>query len=350
MTELLRLTVKSVRMPILVLVTILATSCITADEVDTSNTGVLRALWKTIDEHYCFFREKRDSFGVDWAEVYPRYAARLHTMMDSQQLFEVCAAMLAELRDGHVNLSAAHDVSGYSAWFESYPSNFSDTLQRIYLGPRTEYRVAAGISYRMLNGNIGYMRVPTFAHQFGEGNLSQILQHLAAADGLIVDIRSNSGGMLTAAQRLAACFVNRRTYVGSIRHKVGKAHEAFSEPTPIYIEPMAGLRWQKPVVVLTNRRTYSAANSFAAFVRYFPLVTLMGDKTGGGGGMPFSSELPNGWGVRLSVAPMADARGNTIEEGVAPAVPVGITTTDYQRGRDTMIEAAIAQLNKPFSP
>lgn len=322
------------------------TACITADDVDESHEGVLRALWQVIDERYCFLEEKRDSLGLNWQEVYPRYAARLHSDMTQEQLFEVCAAMLSELRDGHVNLTAAHDVSSYAAWFEDYPANYSDSLQRIYLGRSQDYRVAAGISYRLLPSNIGYMRVPTFSHSFGTGNLSAIMQHLASADGLIIDVRSNSGGMLTAAQHLAGCLVNVQTYVGSMRHKTGKAHDAFSAPTPIYIMPTTGLRWQKPVVVLTNRRTYSAANSFVAFVKDLSYVTLVGDRTGGGGGMPFSSELPNGWALRFSSSPMADKNGQSIEQGIWPEVFVGITSADYQQGRDTMIEAAIALLRR----
>lgn len=329
---------------LVVLLVPLWSGCITAEAVDTSNQGVLRALWQVVDERYCFFAEKRDSIGLDWKAVYPRYMAHLHEGMTQEQLFEVCSAMLSELQDGHVNLSAAHAVSSYATWYEAYPANYSDSLQRIYLGRTSEHRVTSGIAYRLLPSNVGYMRVPTFAHGFGEGNLSQIMQHLASADGLIIDVRSNSGGMLTAAQRLAGCLVNAKTYVGTMRHKTGKAHDALSAPTPIYVEPTAGLRWQKPVVVLTNRRTYSAANSFVAFVKDLPHVTVVGDHSGGGGGMPITSELPNGWGVRLSSSPMTDAQGRSIEGGISPHVVVGISSEDYQQGKDTMIEVAIARL------
>ena len=81
------------------------------------------------------------------------------------------------------------------------------------------------------------------------------------------------------------------------------------------------------------------------FMKELAHVKTVGDKTGGGAGMPFSSELPNGWGVRFSACPMYDAKMRANEEGIEPDVKVNITTEDYQRGTDTIIETAIKTLN-----
>ena len=100
------------------------------------------------------------------------------------------------------------------------------------------------------------------------------------------------------------------------------------------------MRWQKRVVVLTNRRCYSAANTFVRDMKRCPQVTVLGDQTGGGSGMPFSSELPNGWSVRFSACPMYDADMNHIEFGIQPDIVVSLTDEDRARGLDTLIEAA----------
>ena len=71
-----------------------------------------------------------------------------------------------------------------------------------------------------------------------------------------------------------------------------------------------------------------------------PLVTIMGDRTGGGSGLPFSSELPNGWSIRFSACPMYDAGMNQIEFGIKPDTCVSLTQEDLARNKDTMIEAA----------
>ena len=103
-----------------------------------------------------------------------------------------------------------------------------------------------------------------------------------------------------------------------------------------YLEPSSNIRWHKPVCVLTNRSVYSAANSFAVMMHALPNVTLVGDHTGGGSGMPMSSSLPNGWSVRYSACPMYDNKQQHTEFGIAPDVAVGIGSS----GNDEIIETA----------
>ena len=75
-------------------------------------------------------------------------------------------------------------------------------------------------------------------------------------------------------------------------------------------------------------------------MQVLPSVRTFGDRTGGGGGIPLSVELPNGWSVRYSSSPMTDIDGNQIEFGVDPDEKVDITDEDLLRGVDTIIEAA----------
>ena len=123
-------------------------------------------------------------------------------------------------------------------------------------------------------------------------------------------------------------------------HKTGKGHNDFSAPEKLYLEPSKGAVWLRPVVVLTNRGVYSSANHFVMMMRELPNVIVMGDKTGGGSGMPLNSTLPNGWNVRFSACPILDAQGKHTEFGIEPDVKVHITESDWNSGRDTMIERA----------
>ena len=125
-----------------------------------------------------------------------------------------------------------------------------------------------------------------------------------------------------------------------MRHKTGRAHNAFSAPEPIYIEPFEGLRWTKPVVILTNRRTYSAANAFVAYLKGRAGVTVVGDVTGGGSGMPLATELPNGWTLRFSACPMYDAQMRLTEAGISPDIRQDLAPDALQTGRDDIIERA----------
>ena len=316
------------------------TACVDEDVYEDSPSGNFEALWKIMDEHYCFFQEKC----VDWDSVHAVYAPRFNAGMTDDQKLEVLGNMLAELKDGHVNLFASFDYSRYWGFHEDYPKNYSDTLARHYLG--TDYRISNGFKYRIMDDNVGYLRVSSFEDTIGAGNLDDILLYLQPCLGIIIDLRDNGGGMLTAAEALAARFTDKEILVGYMRHKTGKGHNDFSDMEEQTLKPAKGIRWHKPVVVLTNRSVYSAANEFIKYMRHCPQVTIVGDRTGGGAGLPFSSELPNGWSIRFSACPMYDTDKQSTENGIEPDIKVGLRTDDFLRGRDTMIETARAKLRK----
>lgn len=321
-----------------------STSCVDEEQFADTPEGNFTALWKAVDEHYCFFDYKAREYGLDWNEVRSRYSRQVDRGMTDGQLFEVLGNMLGELRDGHVNMYAPFDQSRYWSWKENYPANFSDSLQRRYLG--TDYKIASGMKYRKLDDNTGYIYCGSFNTAIGDGNLDEILFDLATCNALIVDVRDNGGGMLTSAEKLAARFIDKETLVGYMQHKTGTGHNDFSAMEEQRLKPSKGIRWHKPVAVLTNRGVFSAANEFVKYMKCSPLAVIIGDRTGGGAGMPFSSELPNGWAVRFSACPMYDHEGNETEHGIAPDYNVGQTDEDFQRGKDTILEFARGKLKE----
>ena len=317
---------------------ILLTACVDTEEHDDTPPGNFEALWEIIDEHYCFFDFKQHEYGLDWNEVYNKYKVRVSDKMSDPELFEVLKDMLAELRDGHVNLYTSYDLGRYWTWHEAYPQNFSDTLERRYLG--TDYKISSGMSYRILDDNIGYIRYDSFQLPVGEGGLDDALSYMALCRGLIIDIRNNGGGNLTTAERLAGRFVQEKTLVSYMQHKTGTGHHDFSSLEARYLEPSSNLRWHKPVCVLTNRSVFSAANDFAVMMHALPNVKLIGDRTGGGSGLPMSSSLPNGWSVRFSACPMYDRNKQHTEFGIDPDIPAALTDEATAQGIDLIIEKA----------
>ena len=318
--------------------TLTLASCVDEVQFDNTPEGNMEALWKIIDEHYCFLDDKAEAIGLDWDEVHARYRGKLDKNMSSAQLQEVLCNMLAELRDGHVNLYTASDVGRYWAWKEDYPSNLNDEIRDSYLG--TDYRIASGLYYRILDDNVGYIVYKSFSSGIGEGNIAEVLHHLRLCSGLIIDVRGNGGGQLDYAQRLASHFTNERILTGYRSHKTGTGHSDFSDLTPEYLEPSTTVRWQKPAIVLTNRGCYSATNTFVRDMLCCPNVRTLGDSTGGGSGMPFTSELPNGWLVRFSACPQYDREKRHIEFGIAPTIPCDLKAGDVAKGEDTLIETA----------
>ncbi|MDE5916143.1 MAG: S41 family peptidase, partial [Duncaniella sp.] len=191
---------------------------------------------------------------------------------------------------------------------------------------------------------------PSFSNPVGEGNLDNVLYFLKNTQGLIIDVRDNGGGNLTNVETLVSRFITRPTVVGYISHKTGPGHNDFSEPFEIEYKPAAEgrIRWGKPVIVLANRSTFSAANNFVSVMKLLPGVRVVGATTGGGSGMPYSSELPCGWSVRFSACSMLDAERRSTEYGVEPTegCAVDMNPLEALSGKDTILEFAIALLQK----
>ena len=323
--------------------------CHDYEKYDNNLAGNFDALWTIVDEHYCFFEEK----DVDWDAVGTKYRAMLDHEMDVREFFDILAAMLNELRDGHCNLSAGFNTSSYRAWWIDYPQDFNlRTLEQYYLG--FDWQTSCGMRYKILAGNIGYIYYPSFAYTLGEGNLDWILSYFENCDGLIIDIRDNGGGELSNVHKLAGRFIGKDMTGGYMRHKTGPGHSDFSEPYAVEYKVPKGnhVMWHKPVAVLTNRSCFSAANDFVAVMKQLPQVRIVGAKTGGGGGIPFSSEIPVGWGIRFSACPMYDIDMNSIENGIDPSKGFAVHSPDMElaAGRDRILEFAIAYLSGSRTP
>jgi len=316
--------------------------CACREEVNesTDSKNTFETLWSILDEKYCFF----DAKGVDWDQVHDKYALRVDTCKNSDSLLKVLGEMICTLQDGHVNLYTAHDLIRYWKWFEDYEPNFDESLQRNLLG--TDYQISSGLKYKIIGGNVGYITYSSFSSAISNAGLDYIFKYFENCRGIIIDVRDNSGGNLSNVNKLACRFTEEKFICGYIRHKTGPGHNDFSEPYPIYLEPYQGKRYTKKVVILTNRMCYSATNTFVTVMRQLPNVIIMGDRTGGGGGFPISSMLPNGWSIRFSSCPTYDENYKLTEEGIEPDSTVYLTDHDIQRGVDVIIETAYSLLQR----
>ena len=307
-------------------------------EFNNDPHGNFDAMWTILDKNYCFFEYKN----INWDSIGVSYRARVTPTMSKDALFDLMAQMLSELKDGHVNLIATHDISRDWSWKEDYPANFNTSIIDEYL---KDYSSASNMKYKILEDNVGYIYYGSFSNPVSNSGFSQILSRLSICNGVILDVRNNGGGSLTNVERIASRFFNERALVGYISHKVGPGHNDFSDLFPKYLESSNSIRYQKPIIILTNRGCYSATNEFVSTMKHAHNATIVGDKTGGGGGLPFSSELPNGWSVRFSTSPTFNAEKEHIEFGVEPDIKLDMTPADINKMRDTYIEFARKRIN-----
>lgn len=309
------------------------------DNPDNDPRSNFEILWKTVDEKYSFFITKN----INWDSVYTFYSPMVTSETTDQELFDVFDEMLFDLRDGHVNLISPFDISRNWEWYLNFPDNYDEqVVERNYLGP--DHRIAGGIKYTIID-SIGYIYYGSFSAGFTTQNLDEVFTYLEDTKGVIIDVRNNGGGSLNNAYALAQRFIPEQKHVLTTFEKTGPGHGDFGNGLGVSLSSVSRPNYTGPVALLTNRRCYSATNTFTAILSNFDHVTQIGDRTGGGGGIPVDNELPNGWRYRFSATLTTLPNGFDIELGIPPDVVANNTPDREAQGIDDIIERALTLLD-----
>lgn len=347
---------KNICYSLIVIGTLSVTSCEKAfleREPSTDLEAVFETFWTLIDENYCYFDEKN----VDWDALYTLNRVKISNEdTDENQLYIILAEMLDELRDGHVNLYRRNGGKYKYNYKEGYETNFDwKLLYRNYLSNNATYKLDESFRYGIID-SILYLNITGFGSIVVNGKsdlnpitieaqFDELIAKYPYAKGLIIDVRDNGGGNTSNPDAILSRLIKESTITHYMRVKDGPGHDEFAEPYAYYVEPRLPY-YNKQVVLLTNRSSYSATNYFASSMKLIPEnVKLVGGKTGGGGGLPITKDLPNGWIVRLPSAQMLSIDKQQIEEGIEPDIAVDMTAEDMEKGEDTILETALALFN-----
>ncbi|MFP4485134.1 MAG: S41 family peptidase [Spirochaetaceae bacterium] len=333
-------------------------------EAVSENTpkSIFEQVWTFAEEEYSFFEFKE----VDWDDAHATYKGRLpetlETQQDQEELFDVLADMLFELKDGHVNLVSDFDRSRNWQWYlEPDPNYDYSVLERNYFSDeqgRTVHQYIGDAFILMDFEDVGYIHYRSFGSPVREEDLDYVIDRFSGDEykGVIIDVRNNGGGSVSNVYAIGNRLVTEKTEVLEERVKTGPGRKDFSDFRPIHLEPPeeAPTYTEKPVIVLTNASSYSATNYFAAAVKGLENVTTMGDRTGGGGGLPAYTELSNGWELRVSTTRLytldpegdLDLKERNVEDGVEPEVEASSTEARLAQGIDDILEDALDRLRE----
>ncbi len=310
---------------------------------DPANTPLhcFDLLWENINQKYAFFDYKH----VNWDSVRRVYRPRVSDSISQDSLFTVLSEALYQLKDGHVNINASYDRSRNWSWKDDYPDNFNEAfVHRQYL--KRNFRITGPLLNQIVGDSVGYIRYASFGSPISEGDLDYVMDRFKNMKGIIIDVRDNGGGAIDNVFRLMSRFVERPKLVGYAYVKRGKGHNDFASPLQMIAQPaVKKIIFTKQVAVLINRGCFSATTHFAGFMSELPNVTLVGDQTGGGGGLPVSSDLPNGWQYRFSATYETLVNGFNIENGVPPTIRASTGPADELQGKDVVIEKALEVIN-----
>jgi len=179
---------------------------------------------------------------------------------------------------------------------------------------------------------IAYVTLATFSRG-AHGELRKQIEDLyrQGAEGLVLDLRGNGGGLLQEAVLVASIFQEDGTVViteGRTRSR--ETYEAEGDA----IEP-------RPMAVLTNRDTASASEIVAAALQQKDLATLVGTRTFGKGTFQEVIEFDDGAALDLTVGEYLTADGTSIlDTGVTPDIKV--KSDDPEASNDRALRRALA--------
>ncbi|MBR3242452.1 MAG: S41 family peptidase [Parasporobacterium sp.] len=199
------------------------------------------------------------------------------------------------------------------------------------------------VSFEMLDGNIGYIRLAQFesvsVDQFNEAVDS--LEKQGAAS-LIIDLRDNPGGDYDTAISLTDRVLPAGTITTVINNKGKEKVETSDEEHKITL----------PMCLLVNGNSASASELFTSAVKDYGIATIIGEKTYGKGIVQSIFRLPDGSGMKFTTEEYLSPKGNKIHEiGITPDIEVSIPEEAYEDGivtreEDTQLQKAIDVLSK----
>ncbi|HEX6964398.1 MAG TPA: S41 family peptidase [Gemmatimonadaceae bacterium] len=306
----------------------------------TSSTAIFDNLWSDFDAHYSFFELK----GIDWDSLRTVYRPLAEHASDDAELFETLAGMLAELHDVHVSLTGP-DESYH--WNPPYPDLFDSTIAFTGYVIDARRSPSGHLHYGrcLIDSTVGFIAIPSFTDVGWSGEIDDVLDSLRDVRALIIDVRGNGGGDTQNAIDIASRFADRERTFASVRYRNGPRHSDFTGNIAENIAPGGARRFTGPVVVLTDRQVFSAAEEFVLAMHALPTVTTLGDTTGGGSGNPLVRELPNGWTYQISQWIEYTPDGKTFEGvGLPPDTAIPIFPEDRNRGIDRQLRGAVRRL------
>lgn len=189
----------------------------------------------------------------------------------------------------------------------------------------------------VVKNNIGILTISRF-----DDNTARLAQAAAqdfkqkGVKGVILDLRGNGGGYVTAAQDIAGLWLKDKLVV-SERTNGKVVDELKSGDDPV----LAGIS----TVVLVNGASASASEIVAGALQDYKVATLVGEKTFGKGSVQKLIDLGAGTSLKVTVARWYTPNGkNIMQEGIEPNYKVELSADDVNRGKDPQLEAAIGRL------
>jgi carboxyl-terminal processing protease len=193
------------------------------------------------------------------------------------------------------------------------------------------------VEYDLLDDGIAYLKLNSFQARAPEQVHEALVALLSQEpEALVLDLRDNPGGLLSASVDIASEFIAEGVIVAE-RGSNGLEEE--------HVARGHGLATEIPLVVIVNGGSASASEIVAGAIRDHERGLLIGEATLGKGAVQSPLDLSDGSHLRLTIARWFTPDGQLIEgEGLAPDIEVTLSDEDLVQGRDPQLDQAVSYL------
>jgi len=190
----------------------------------------------------------------------------------------------------------------------------------------------------IVDKNIGYIRISSFIGSTTPNEFLEALEKTKDTEGLILDLRGNTGGLLPNAIFIANLFIPQGNIV-SIVGRNGYKYDINAQDTEFGID--------KPTVVLVDNGSASASEILSGALKDYNKAKLLVTKTYGKGMVQKIIPMPNETGLNLTIAKYLTPKGTDInKKGINPDIKVEFSIKDVKTNNDAQLQAAKNVLSK----
>ena len=189
--------------------------------------------------------------------------------------------------------------------------------------------------------NIGYIQITSFIGSTTPNEFLEAVEKTKKTEGLVIDLRGNTGGLLPNAIFIANLFIPEGKIV-SIVGRNGYKYDIQAQETDFMIT--------KPVVLLVDGGSASASEILSGALKDYHRAKLIGTRTFGKGMVQKIIPLENETGLNLTVAKYLTPSGTDInKKGIKPDIEVQFTEKNIRNREDVQLQVAKNTLSKMIS-
>jgi carboxyl-terminal processing protease len=218
------------------------------------------------------------------------------------------------------------------------------TLDPLVFGLIRDTIKIESVRFKAIDNTVGYIRLTQFQEASGKDLARALKQfHGQKLQSLVLDLRNNPGGLLTAAVEVSEQFVGNGKLIVYIKGRDGRKDEYFSKTKDALDD--------YPMIVMVNEGSASASEIVAGALQDWGRAVVLGTTSFGKGSVQTILPLSDGSGLRLTTAKYYTPKGRSIQStGITPDIavksqPAVVAKADGKDGKE-----ADAKAQKPAAP